>query len=96
MPPSRIASISSRNRNGVPRVARRQASTNVGAGALPSRDSTKCATPERVNGASRITSADESIITVASSPASVPTSRGRVATTRAMSSSSSLVSRNER
>ena len=96
MPLSRSAPTSSRSRNGVPRVARRQASTNAGSGVSTTLDSTKAATPVLVSGGRRMTSAEGSVTSVASSAASVPVSRGRVATTSATSSSSRRVNKKAR
>ena len=94
--PSLSASTSSRTRNGVPRVARRQASTKTGSGALPSLDSTKLGDGGSRQRGEADHSAEGSVVTVASSSASVPASGGRVATTSAASSSSRRVSRKAR
>ena len=95
-PSARSAPTSSRIRNGVPPVACRHASTNPGSGDAPNPSVTNCATAVRVNGARWSTSAEGSVASAASSPASAPASRGRVAAITAIDSPSSLVSRNER
>ena len=89
-PPERAAGTA------FPRVARRQVSVNGGSGGRPNAASTKCSTAARVSGARRTTSAEASVVIVASRSAPAPLSRGRLATTSATLSSSSRVSRKAR
>ena len=96
MLPSLSASSSTRTRKGVPPVARRQASTNDGSGALPRSEVTSSAIAAPVKGGSCIRSAAGSVASAASSSASDPGSHGRVARTRATCNSSSRVRRKER
>ena len=70
-------------------MACRHASTNPGSGDAPSPSATNCATAVRVNGARWSTSAEGSVASAASSPASAPASRGRVAAITAIDSPSS-------